>query len=416
MRDPERQNRLANSYQVEFPNYASFNVLPSSVTIHQSMGKHDVVELFYPTIRPALVKAVKTGSPIKITWANDKVKGVFYGYVSDAAPRTTDTRSRGTKVRCVGASYVLKQGENKIWQNKTAPEIVTEIAKKFKLKPVVTPHSTRFAQQSLAGQSYWQKIKELGDKIGYGYQVMGTELHFHPIDKMIDQFMTTIPVMAFLDPLLEPKNFFEANTLDKFEPTLGDYVERSKNNKTTKIVGGTDPVTSKVYKTSASPKDVGKNIRKNVSAPIFNNVETDLVSGNAAVAISLAKARAQLARLSIPANGVGQGDPRIAPWRTVEVRGTGEVTDGFWIVKESTHFLNQNGTYRVEFSCLADGTERNTITSTRPSNAGLVPTRNVANEVGTARQQTAQSPKLTGTTAQIKQTTTGFALSPQKWS
>jgi len=415
MRNPEIQNRLGNFFEVEYPNYATFDVLPQSIVMHQEMGKHDVVEIIYPPINKALLKAIRTGSPVKITWGNDKVTETFFGYIADAAPKATSNRNRETKIRCVGASYPMKQGDNKIWTNKSASDIVIEIAKKFKLKPIVTQHPTLFSQQSLSNQSYWQKVKELGDKIGYGYQVIGTELHFHPIDKMIDQFMTVIPVMAYADPLFEPQNYFNSNTLDRFEPVLGDYVERTKNNKTTKIVSGTDPVTGRTYRSSTSPKDVGKKIRKNVSAPIFQRLETDIVTGNAAVAISLSKAKAQLARLSIPAHAESQGDPRIAPWKTVEVRNTGGITDGFWVVQKVTHRMNFNGTYSCEFTCLSDGTDDNSSVTSRPSSAGSVPTRNIANELSTSSGPASKPTKLSTSTAQIKQTDTGFVLSPQRW-
>ena len=415
MLNPGVQNRLGNFFEVEYPNYSSFDVLPQSIIIRQAMGKHDIVEIIYPPMGGSLLQGVKTGSPVKIMWGNDKVTETFFGYVADSAPKVTPNRHRTTKIRCVGASYLLKQGDNKIWTNKTASQIVEEIAKKFKLKPIVTGHPTIFAQQSLSGQSYWQKIKELGDKIGYGYQAIGTQLHFHPIDKMIDQFMTVIPVMSYNDPLFEPQNYFSANTLDRFEPIVGDYVERYKHNKTTKIIGGTDPVTGKPYRYSTSPTDIGKKIRKNVSNPIFQNVETGIVTGNAAVAISLAKAKAQLSRLSIPAHADAQGDPRIAPWRTVEVENTGSLTDGFWVVQEVTHRMNFNGTYSCEFVCLSDGTEMNVMGGTRPSKAGPVPTRNVANELITASEPTPRPTKLSSTASQIKETDTGFVLNPQRW-
>jgi hypothetical protein len=49
----------------------------------------------------------------------------------------------------------------KIWVKKTAPAIVEDIAKTFKLKAVVTPHPVIFSQQSLSGHSYFEKVQEL---------------------------------------------------------------------------------------------------------------------------------------------------------------------------------------------------------------------------------------------------------------
>jgi hypothetical protein len=160
-----------------------------------------------------------------------------------------------------------KEGGSKIWKNKTAPGIVTEIAKKFKLKPIVTPHPMIFSQQSMLNHTYWEKVQELAGRIGYVAQVSGTELHFHPIDKMIDKFITTIPVLSFFDPVGNIWSEFNSQTLDMFKPRVGDYMDKASNSKKDKIVHGVDPVTAKFYSSSKSPTTVGKNLRTSDSCP-----------------------------------------------------------------------------------------------------------------------------------------------------
>ena len=71
---------------------------------------------------------------------------------------------------------------------------------------------------------------------------------------------------------------------------------------------------------------------------MFSNNQTTTVINSNAMAKSLSEAASHLGRFTIPAKGIGQGDPRIAPWRTIEVRGTGETSDGFWIIKKTEHF------------------------------------------------------------------------------
>ena len=265
------------------------------------------------------------------------------GVQTCALPISLQKIDRGVKIKCVGASYPLKEQSAKIWKNKTASEIATEVAKKFKLKAFVTPHPTRFNQVSMSGHSYWEKLNELATKIGYSVQVYGTELHFHPIDKMIDQFMTTIPVMAFIDPFSNAVSTYNAQTLESFKPRHGDFVEKEGHLKTTKNVSNVDPLTSTVFTYKSSPSLVGKNLKTDVTDPLFSSVETRVVTASSKMAKDMADAKAQLSRLSIPAKAIGQGDPRIAPWRTVEVRGVNETSDGFWIVKSATHFVHIDG-------------------------------------------------------------------------
>ena len=222
MRDPGYQSRRGSSFKISYPDFPAINQPARSVTVYQEMGKHDIVDIFYPKFSTALFKAIKTGVPVSISWKNDKVSEKFFGYTIDVTYPTIQKIDRGVHIRCVGTSYPLKEQSSKIWTNRTITEVVEEIAKKHKLKAVVTPNTTRFDQLSLSGQSYWEKLNELAVKIGYGVQTKGTELHFHPIDKMINQFMTSIPVMLFKDPMMHPMSSFNAPTLDIFEPVVDD--------------------------------------------------------------------------------------------------------------------------------------------------------------------------------------------------
>jgi len=415
MRDPQRQNRRGSSFKVFYPDLPAINIPPRSITLMQEMGKHDIVEIYYARFSSSLEKAIKSGVPVKINWKNDKVSGKFVGYVVSISHLTTQALERGVTIRCIGASYPLKERASKIWTNKTATEIATEIAKKFKLKPVLTPSSIRFTQQSLSGHSYWEKLNELAKRIGYGVQVICTELHFHPIDKMIDQFMTTIPIMMFKDPMKSPSSQYAAPTLDYFEPEISDYNEAIDYARTNNTVGGIDPISGKVYSSKASSNKVGKKIRKVTKDPLFSSIETHTVIASNAMAKSLSDARAQLGRLGISANGIGQGDPRIAPWATIEVRGTGSVSDGFWVVKKVEHFIHVDGRYQAEFTVLSDGVGQNKTSVFRPSTSGGVPVRNVKIELTTANKKKPNSTKLSGATAMITQASGGYKVTPRQW-
>ena len=415
MRDPERQNRFNNTFTISYPDFPSIQTQARSVTLIQEMGKHDIVKIYYPKFNSSIVKAVKTGVPVQITWKNDKASGNFFGYTSDTSYPVIQQLRRGLTVTCVGASYPLKKRKPKIWKNKTASEIVSDICKEVKLKPFITPSSIRFTQQSIAGQSYWEKLNELAVKIGYGMQVIGTELHFHPIDKMINQFMTVIPTLAFKDYYANPISSFVSPTLDYFEPKLGDFIEGKEYSRTSPVVGGVDPLTAKSYIASSSSSKVGKNLRTNVKDPLFDSIETTTVIASSAMAKSLAEGRAQLGRFSIPATGIAQGDPRVAPWRTVEVRGTGDSTDGFWIIKRVEHVIHGDGRYQMEFDCLSDGSGSTKSTSFRPSSAGSVPLRNIEGELSTTYTKKPTSTKLSAPQPLVNQTSAGYKVTPRNW-
>lgn len=415
MRDPQYQHRFKSSFTISYPDFPSITNVARSFVLTQEMGKHDVMEIYYSKFSRVFFKALKTGVPIEITWKNDKVSKKFVGYTTDVSYVNTQELNRDVKITCIGTSYPLKNRKSKIWINKTASEIAVDIAKMFHLKPMVTPHPTRFTQQSMAGHSYWEKLNELATKIGYGLQVVGAELHFHPIDKMIDQFMTVIPTMSFKDPLQNPESSDIVPTLQYFEPTIGDHNENLDYSRSTNTVGGVDPLSGKPIKHQTSANQVGKKLRSNTKDPLFSTVETQTVIASPAMAKAMSEGRAQLGRFSITSKGIGQGDPRIAPWNTLDVRGTGETTDGFWVVKRAEHVVHTDGRYLVEFICVSDGVGSNKPSATRPSTSGVVPVRNIANELTETAPKKPTSTKLTAATTLVKQTEAGFQVTPRRW-
>lgn len=410
MRDPERQSRFGSSFKVEYPDMPSFELEPKQITLYQQMGHHDIVHIEYARYSPVFAKAMATGSPVRVTWRNDKTTGEFVGTVANQKSPVYQKLKRTNTIVCVGASFPLKENESKIWLNKTASEIATDIARKYHLVPVVTPHNVRFNQQSLSSQSYWEKLNELAYKIGYAVHVSGVELHFHPIDQMIDRFMTSIPVLAYANTLDGVSASYEAPTLDYFNVNFSDFNETLSQKRTEKVVGGVDPITGKSFVTKTSPSKAGKALRKNVKDPLFSSVETDTVSESPQMAKARAEAHAQHSRLSITAEGTAQGDPRISPYRTVEIRNVGG-GNGFWVVSKAVHHMHRDGRYQVEFECKTDGTGENKPSATRPSSAGTVPARNLS-VLGAPK---ASAPKLRAASPLVNPTAQGYKVTPRKW-
>jgi hypothetical protein len=416
MRNTGTQSRLSSYYSVSYPDFPSIEIQPNEVVLHQEMGKHDILELRYTLLTPFILKALKTGTPVQFTWKNDKVSGNFFGYTTVVSLPIKYQDYQETKIQCVGTSYPLKETSFKVWTNKTASQIAIELAKKAKLKPMVTPHKTIFTQQSLSGKSYWEKLNELAETIGYGMQVSGTELHFHPIDKMINQFMTTIPVLYSDNSFVSPFNNFNAPTLDAFEARIGDYLETpGELNRNTNTVTGVDPVTGKVYSSTTSPNKVGKSIRTNTKDPLFLKNKTNIVVNSSAMAKSLSEAASHLGRLSIPGKGKAQGDPRIAPWRTVEIQGTQGGGDGFWVIKKAIHSLYISGEYEVEFECRTDGVGGNKPSAFRPSSAGTVPYRNIQNDMMGNSKNKPSVTTLNSSRTLVSQGASGYKTTPRQW-
>lgn len=409
------QNRTGSKVSAVYPDFPGFSIPVYNFKLYQEVGKHDIAELRYANQRDFYFKALKTGTPVQVDWSNDKANGRFFGYVHDIAHRSSNALEKFVVVRVIGASFPLKEGGSKIWKNKTAPEIVSEIAKKFKLKPIITDHPLRFSQQSLAGHTYWEKVQELANRIGYVCQVRGTELHFHPIDTMINKSMSAIPILSMdRNQYLGPYSDIVSHTLDVFTPTIGDHFDTDTSTRKEKTVTGIDPISGKYYTSSASPNKVGKNVRKTTKDPLFKEALSTSVTGNKQAAELIAKAQAQLARFSITAEGHGQGDPRIAPYRTVHISGTGDNSDGFWIIKKVVHFVTFDGRYNIDFECMIDGTRSNQPSNVRPSKAEMIPTMDLSQESSTTTGRATYT-KLTSQAAMISESDSGFKVTPRRW-
>jgi len=232
---------------------------------------------------------------------------------------------------------------------------------------------------------------------------------------MIDIAMTVIPVFSFTEPFTNPWSAVMSQTLDQFKPTGGDYFAHATNRRTEKVVTVVDPLTGKMTTHSSKANNVGKKVRENVKDPLFAETLPTVVTGNAKMAQALADSHAQLSRFSIHAEGKGQGDPRVAPYRTIEINGTGDTTDGFWVIKKVTHLLVADGRYHIDFSCMADGTGKNKSSASRPSQAGTVPVRNLAYETTTGTTVKPTSVKLNAVSPMISQTNAGWKVTPRRW-
>lgn len=409
------QNRYGTNFEITFPAFPTFRQAPQWFRLTQEQGKQDVIEIAYGNFDNHFQKALKTGVMIKVKWNTKYAKNEWVGYVYNGDNTTQATAKRNVVLRGIGSSFVLKEGGTKIWKNKTASEIVQDICKQHKLKAVVDKSNVRFSMQSLVGLTKWEKIQELANRIGFHAHISGTTLYFQRIDKMIDQFSSEIPVLSHHDGTVNSEVIFDAQTLDHFKAKLGDIFELGSYDKKDKTVNGIDPVTGKSHTYTAKPNQVGKQVKTNVVAALFQEVMTTVVAETKAMAKELAEGMAHLARFSMHGEGKGQGDPRIAPYRTIEINGTGIDTDGFWVVKRVEHFVTFDGRYYVDFTCMTDGLGKNKGGTFRKTQASVIPTRDCAYEMATGGKQAPSTPTMRSRQPLVSQTRGGFNMTPDRW-
>jgi hypothetical protein len=227
--------------------------------------------------------------------------------------------------------------------------------------------------------------------------------------------MSVIPVFSYNDGTISSEIILDAQTLDHFTAKIGDLSETGTYVKKDKTVHGIDPITGKSHSHTAKPTKVGKNVRTNIVEALFKEVATTVVAETKSLAKELSEGMAHLARFSMHGEGKGQGDPRIAPYKTIELNGTGTETDGFWVVKSVEHFVTYDGRYTVNFTCMTDGLGKNKGGAFRKTQASVIGTRDVAYEMATGGKQTPSTPTMSARQPLVNQTLGGYNTSLSRW-
>ncbi|CAB4123869.1 hypothetical protein UFOVP45_44 [uncultured Caudovirales phage] len=366
--NPSSKNRRSTSFVISFPSLPSFKALPRTVELYQEAYMHDRLVISFPKISDVWFKTLKRGVQIQFSWKQGTSSNVWIGYVNSVNRRTVGQREQLMEITCVGASAVLKQRSQEVFKNKTIPEVAQIIAAKYKLHFVGEPDSRRFPHLPISGQSYWQWLVEHAKLIGYVVYMDGITLVFRPIDKVLDSGASNAPLLSMHSTDLPINSQPFDRTLDELRVINGDYNEGTEFSNTNKIVGGIDPITGKPLYSAKIPNKIGRNLRVKPSGVIYDEYQTDKVVNTTTAVESVATGAAQLSRFNIPAKIVGQGDVRTRPYSLVQVSGTGDVTDGFWVVLKVHHMIHRVGDYQMEISAVTDGIGQNTNDSFRKAN------------------------------------------------
>jgi len=365
--------RRSTVYTVKFPTLPFLKSKPVSVDIIQKMGSHDVLTIEYLTSSEKVFKVLKTGVPVLVTWKQGVQTRNLHAYVSHVEKSSASQRRVLFKIRCVGASFPLKERSNKVFKNSTITEAASWIARKHGLKFIGEPHPRRFAQLTLSGHSYWEWLQEQAKRIGYGVVMDGVTLVFRPLDKLLDQSISSAVILSNFNTQLTIGNLFMDKTLDHFEVLNGENIENGQSLRTTKSVAGVNPLTSKAFSSKQNPKFTGKNLKQKLGDALFEEHISPQVVNDVASSKHTALASANLARLNLPATARAQGDPRLKPYAPVYIDGTGVETDGYWIVNSVHHHINSRGVYTANLTLSTDGTGPNSKKRPAPiSSKGIV--------------------------------------------
>lgn len=411
--------RKGTSFAATFPTLPSLTVEPRRIDLYEEQNSHDLLVLEYPSESPLWFQSITTGVPVSFTWKQDTLSRTFVGYVSSISKVNAAQRMDFMQVTCVGATYPLKERVTRVFKNVTIPQAVEQIVSEYGFAFSGQEHTQVFPQLTIAGSTYWEWIQEQAKRIGYGVVVDGMDFVFKPLDTIIDLGFSNAAVLSMGNQTVPFNTQFLDRTLDYFKVISGANIEDTVNNRAIKVVGGVDPITGKAFTADKSPGDTGTNLRTNVSDVLFTEYRTERVVNDQAIAIAAAEGAAQLARFNIPARVKCQGDPRIRPFGTVYVNGTGSLTDGFWTVRAAHHMFHKVGDYEMELTVATDGLGESRQNAFRTRGASLVGTINLVSAVANATSEVISlgpsQPRLSQTSTVSKENEQGFLNNPSLW-
>jgi phage protein D len=407
-------SREHNSFSVEFPDYPTFGFSADNMTLEQKINTHDVLTLEFTNFNVAMLKGLKTQSPVIVNWrTSNKIRGTFYGVVYAIQRTHAVQSSKEVEIICMGLTFPMKQSRSGVLTNKTISEVVSIVAKRNGLKAVVSGHPVRYSQITQQGESDWEFLQRLAEDSGYTIAIKEKTLLFRTIDEIVSESIGGMPILYQEQTFMPKFSSFEEQTLDKFTPLYGEYLESPDlPNNSFKITRGVDPIKALSFTSTESPKNK-QQVRKSKPEPIFNQELTKVVSNTAEVSQSSAKAKAAKARFNLPANFKSQGDPRILPNSLVEVRGIMGDADGYWLVQKVTHYLNVNGVYQCKGTLLSDGKDQNFRQKAQTNSQADAPSVNIQaklkNQSATKKKPSYKKPTILFTNGKAT-TSTG------KWS
>jgi hypothetical protein len=411
--------RKGTKFTVTWPSLPSFKTLPLRIDLIQKQYNHDVAILEYSMASPLYFETIKTGVLVEFTWVQEGLSRTWVGYVSSIDKVVNSRRDITMKVHCVGASFPLKQRATRVFYNSSIPEAVEKIAREFGLRYSGVNDSRKFPQLAMTGHSYWEWMQEQAKRIGYALVIDGTNLTFKPIDLVINENFSTAPVMSYDTTPTVTNTMYLDRTLDYFKALNGEHIEHDSELRMNKVVGGVDPITNKPKISVGKPNLIGKSVRTNVSDVLFNDYKTGEVANGGSSVDHAALGIAHTSRFSLPADAKGQGDPRLVPFGTVLIVGTGELTDGFWLVKEAHHVIHKSGDYMVDLKLATDGlgkTKESVFRSRDKSTRGSVNLNEALKNKGKPKSTfQKKDAKAVFYNSQVKVDNQGYNRTPAVW-
>jgi len=174
--------------------YTSFSVngtatrdWPRHFSLTQEYGQHDVLKatIVVPYLHPNIsqLTAWADNAAISVTWGrlSPQTISTWYGYVNHHELQSTvqdGKRAVQMDYFIIGTSKPMNTAVNKTWLNVTGSAIAQQLATKYFLRPVITNSSWTLDYEVQAGETDFNFLARIAQKIGYRFLVSGGTMYF----------------------------------------------------------------------------------------------------------------------------------------------------------------------------------------------------------------------------------------------
>lgn len=249
-------NAKDSDYSASFPKASDMNLILIGAELYQDPEEHDRLVLHYKGKPENRKESIVSGDPIIFKYRSGKLNSTWNGYVHHVR-QNNSFQGGNTDIVCVGASWVLKNTDQKVYKNVTSDQVISKIAKKNSMSAVVQRDPRVRDQVSQSGQSDWQLCRSLAQQAGFALLAENTNIIFVSKEKIYQTKKNSAPYFNYIDDEIGgvvPRELRMTGTILSFEPIVSDQapemglridrVISGINNKTATAVKTTHPHTA----------------------------------------------------------------------------------------------------------------------------------------------------------------------------
>jgi hypothetical protein len=224
---PWRDQTLNSDFKVRFPDFAEQpKIIFTGADLTQTQAEHDRLVLYVKGKPFRLEDTVKSEDLVVFTYTTDKNVVEWHGYVTSIEQNSDIQGVAQTFINCIGASYVFKDTDQKIYRDVTADQVVARVCQKHSFSANTQRHPRVKSSISQTGQSDWQFLRSLAMQTGYALRADNTTITFCSKNKITDAKKTSAPYFYYIDSPTGgnvPTTLRTLGSIVAFKPIISDY-------------------------------------------------------------------------------------------------------------------------------------------------------------------------------------------------